>query len=166
MPITVTPAGDADAAELAAVAAATFPLACPESVAAGDIAAFIAANLSEECFGEYLADPDRVVLVAADEGRIIGYTMLIRGADGVELSKMYVLSRHHGSGAADALMRSGIDWAAGTGATTVWLGVNQENARAQKFYLKHGFDVTGTRTFRLGERTEHDFLMSRPLRGL
>ncbi len=166
MPITVTPAGDGDAAELATVAAATFPLACPDSVDPGDVAAFIAANLSEACFGGYLADPDRVVLVAAAEGRIIGYTMLIRGADGVELSKMYVLPRHHGSGAADALMRSGIDWAASAAATSVWLGVNQANIRAQRFYRRHGFDVTGTRTFRLGERTEHDFVMSRPLRGL
>ena len=163
MEISVTPASVADAAELADVAAATFPLACPDTVAAADVAAFIAAHLSEQRFGEYLADPRRVVLAAVDRGRIIGYAMLIRGSDGIELSKMYVLPSHHNTGAAAALMQSGIDWAAQTGATAVWLGVNQKNARAQRFYRKHGFDVTGQRTFQVGADTEHDFLMSRRL---
>lgn len=163
MAIWVTPAGEGDAAELAAVAAATFPLACPESVASRDIAAFIAANLSAERFGEYLADPDRVILTATAEDRIIGYAMLIRHPDAIELSKMYVLASRHGTGAAPALIRSSITWAADTGAGTMWLGVNQKNIRAQRFYRKHGFEVSGTRTFRLGERTEHDYVMTRPL---
>ncbi len=163
MEISVTPAGLSDAAELAEVAAATFPLACPESVAAEDIAAFVAANLSAERFAGYLADPDRVVLAAACEGRIIGYAMLIRGENAVELSKMYVLASHHRSGAAAALMASGIDWASRTGAPTVWLGVNQYNARAQRFYRKHGFEITGNRTFQLGEGIECDYVMARQL---
>ena len=163
MAISVTRADACDAAELADLAAATFPLACPETVPAEDVAAFIAVNLSAECFGRYLADPDRVILTASVEGRIVGYAMLIRGSDGVELSKMYVLAGHHGTGAAAALMQSGITWAEGTGADTVWLGVNNGNARAQRFYRKHGFEVTGTRTFQLGEHTEHDYVMARPV---
>ena len=74
---------------------------------------------------------------------------------------MYVLSTHHRGGAAAALMRSGIAWATGCGARAVWLGVNQENKRAQRFYGKHGFAVSGTRTFRLGASREHDFVMVR-----
>jgi ribosomal protein S18 acetylase RimI-like enzyme len=45
----------------------------------------------------------------------------------------------------------------------VWLGVNQENQRAQRFYAKHGFVVSGTKTFRLGEGVENDYVMVRPL---
>lgn len=163
MAISVTPAREGDAAELAAVAAATFPLACPESVAAGDIAAFIAANLTAEHFCGYLADPDRTILTATADGRIIGYAMLIRHPDAVELSKMYVLADRHGTGAAPTLIRSAITWAAGTGAGSVWLGVNQKNSRAQRFYRKHGFEISGIRTFRLGDSAEHDFVMTRPL---
>ncbi|MCW1959335.1 MAG: GNAT family N-acetyltransferase [Mycobacterium sp.] len=166
MEISVTPAAVGDVAELAVVAAATFPLACPDSVAAEDIAAFVATHLSEARFAEYLAAPERVVLAAREEGRIIGYAMLIRGTgdgDGVELSKIYVLPSHHSAGAAAALLRSGIDWASGTGAARLWLGVNQRNARAQRFYRKQGFEFTGTRTFRLGGHIEHDYVMARPL---
>jgi GNAT superfamily N-acetyltransferase len=174
----VRPALAPDADELAGVAARTFPLACPPSVSAGDIAACIAATLSPQRFRAYLADPDRLVLAATESGRVIGYAMMVRGADPdvasmieprptaqfstmVELSKMYVLPDHHGGGAAAALMEAGITWAAEAGARTVWLGVNQSNYRAQTFYRKHGFAVVGTRTFPVGTVLENDFVMVR-----
>lgn len=178
MQVRVNPATAADLVELAAVAAETFPLACSSSAAAEDIDAFIVATLSASRFGEYLADPDRVVLTATDADRIIGYTMLIRRADSsgvdadvppsvtprpaVELSKMYVLPDWHGSGAAGLLMQAGIAWAEAGGAGAVWLGVNQGNQRAQRFYRKYDFDTVGERTFRLGANLEDDFVMVRP----
>ena len=64
MPVQVSAATDSDLIELAEVAALTFPLACPPSAATDDIDDFIAATLSPQRFGEYLADPDRVVLTA------------------------------------------------------------------------------------------------------
>ena len=172
----VTAARECDLADLAAVAAATFPLACPPSAAPADISAFIAANLSEQRFAEYRTDPERVVLTAADAGRIIGYAMLIRGvgddpavADdvrqrpAVELSKMYVLPEAHGAGASAGLMSAALRHATKFGAACVWLGVNQQNQRAQRFYAKHGFSITGTKTFRLGTHIEHDYVMVRPV---
>jgi len=163
MAVEVCAAGIADADELAAIAAATFPLACPPSADPGDIAACITENLSAERFAMYLGDPQRCVLAARHGGRIIGYAMLIRGDADVELSKIYVLADHHRSGAAAALMDAGLAWAIENGARAVWLGVNQNNERATAFYRKHGFAVTGTRTFRLGSSLEDDFVMVRPL---
>ena len=164
--LRVGPAAAADAAALAEVAAATFPLACPPTVAAADIAAFIDANLTEARFGAFLADPDRLVLAAAESGRIVGYAVLVRAgrdADEVELSKIYLLPTHHRSGAAGELLAAGVDWAAGFGASAVWLGVNRHNVRAQRFYRKHGFEVTGTRTFPLGQSVQDDFVMRRAI---
>jgi ribosomal protein S18 acetylase RimI-like enzyme len=157
--------GSADPDELAGVAAQTFPLACPPETAAEDIAAFIDAHLSAERFAEYLADPRRVIVTAVDDGRIIGYAMLIRDADGdtAELSKIYVLPGHHGSGAATALMDRALATARQWGVRSVWLGVNQKNERAQRFYARSGFTVNGTRTFRVGARLEDDYLMVREL---
>jgi ribosomal protein S18 acetylase RimI-like enzyme len=48
-------------------------------------------------------------------------------------------------------------------AKSVWLGVNQRNQRAQRFYAKHGFTINGTKTFRLGSRIENDYVMVRPV---
>jgi ribosomal protein S18 acetylase RimI-like enzyme len=180
MAVQVTSATERDLPDLADVAALTFPLACPPSATPADIAAFIAENLSATRFADYLADPDRVVLAAHDSvrstGRILGYAMLIRGvvddADvqravtirpAVELSKMYVLPDGHGAGISTALMTATLDEARALGAACVWLGVNQENQRAQRFYAKHGFRASGTKTFRLGEGLEDDYVMVRPL---
>jgi ribosomal protein S18 acetylase RimI-like enzyme len=176
MPVEVTPAVEADLTELADVAARTFPLACPPSVTPDNVAAFIAENLSEERFRGYLADAERVVLTARDGTRISGYAILIRGvatdADvqravslrpAVELSKMYVLPDGHGSGVSAALMTAAIEASTALGAACIWLGVNQENQRAQRFYAKHGFTTSGTKTFRLGDHLENDYVMVRPL---
>jgi ribosomal protein S18 acetylase RimI-like enzyme len=172
--VRIATASTVDAAELAAVAARTFPLACPPSVALADVASFIDANLSDARFAEYLADPQRRIFTAGREGRIIGYAMLISGVSddpevqqavdirpAAEISKMYVLAAHHGSGVATALMDAALAAAAEWGAGCVWLGVNQKNQRAQQFYKKCGFTVNGTRTFQLGAHTESDYVMVR-----
>lgn len=176
MSITVRPARPGDAGEIAAVAAETFPLACPPSADPVDIEAAIAANLSPDRFAGYLADPGRTLLVAVADGRIVGYCMLVGGigedpdvaaavpaGSVVELSKMYVLASHHRSGASAELMRAAIARATDSRAVAVWLGVNGNNERAQRFYRKHGFAVTGARRFRLGDSYEDDFVMVRPL---
>jgi ribosomal protein S18 acetylase RimI-like enzyme len=175
-PYSVTDAPAADVGELAAVAATTFPLACPSTVASDDIATFIAANLSRDRFAGYLSDPSRVVLAARDDQRILGYAILIHGVGQdpdvaravrirptTELSKIYVLPDSHGSGVAATLIDTAARRATATGARSMWLGVNQKNHRAQRFYLKHGFAVEGTKTFQLGTHTEADFVMVRAL---
>jgi ribosomal protein S18 acetylase RimI-like enzyme len=174
--IDVAAATEADLAELADVAARTFPLACPPAVTPENIAAFVAENLSESRFRDYLTDPGRAVLAARDEGRIVGYAMLIRGVPddddvqravtlrpAVELSKIYVLPDSHGAGASAALMTAAVQHAVELDAKCVWLGVNQRNLRAQRFYAKQGFSVNGTKTFRLGAGVENDYVMVRPL---
>jgi ribosomal protein S18 acetylase RimI-like enzyme len=174
--IDVAAANEADLPELADVAALTFPLACPPAVTPENIAAFIAENLSQARFRNYLADPDRAVLTARHEGRIAGYAMLIRGVPddddvqravtlrpAVELSKIYVLPDNHGAGVSAALMTAALRHAFDWDAKCMWLGVNQQNRRAQRFYGKHGFTVNGTKTFRLGAGVENDYVMVRPL---
>ena len=77
--VGIAPRDSVDTDELAAVAARTFPLACPPSTPAHNIASFIDTNLSATRFAEYLADPRRAVLTARNDDRIVGYAMLIRG---------------------------------------------------------------------------------------
>ncbi len=92
---------------------------------------------------------------------MVGYAMVIRADDDAcaELSKIYVLPYHHGSGMAPALMRRALNVARGWGVQRVWLGVNQENQRAQRFYSKYGFRINGTRTFQVGAQVENVFIM-------
>lgn len=60
-------------------------------------------------------------------------------------------------------MTTALRLAGDLGAACLWLGVNQHNHRAQRFYTKHGFTITGTRTFRLGGHHENDYVLMRPL---
>jgi ribosomal protein S18 acetylase RimI-like enzyme len=81
-----------------------------------------------------------------------------------ELSKMYVLPDRHGSGVATALMSRAVATAEDWGVACVWLGVNQANQRAQRFYTKSGFTISGTRTFQVGAGRESDYVMVRASR--
>lgn len=176
--MTVRCAQPADAAALAEVAAATFGLACPPGTPPEAITAFLATTLSEPAFARYLADPARSLLVAESGpgAPFDGYTMLvaadptdpdvagaIRIRPTVELSKIYVREGSHGRGTAAELLERSLDAARSAGALGMWLGTNEENLRAQRFYAKHGFAVVGTKRFKLGDRYEDDLVFERAL---
>ena len=171
--MTVRPAEHGELDALARLAALTFPLACPPGSTAQDQQEFIDAVLSVERFAEYLADPRRDVLVTED---LSGYTMLVAGEPTdddvraalhlrptIELSKCYVHPDHHGAGVAHALMTASLEAARERGAQGMWLGVNQQNARAQAFYVRSGFAIVGTKHFTVGARVEDDYVLERPL---
>jgi ribosomal protein S18 acetylase RimI-like enzyme len=174
--VTVRHARKTDVTGLAELAKVTFPLACPPGSAPEAIAEFIAGSLSEERFEAYLGDAGRTILVAEDESGLCGYTMLIAGEPTdenvaaavsirptIELSKVYVLAGSHGRGVSAPLMAATLDAARERRAVGVWLGVNQLNPRAQRFYEKSGFRVVGEKTFSLGPELHSDFVMERAL---
>ncbi|WP_229073070.1 GNAT family N-acetyltransferase [Actinoplanes sp. DH11] len=153
------------------LAARTFGLACPPGTRQSDIDAFIATNLSEDNFAHYLADPNRIIVIVSEDDQPTGYAMLVVGpiADpdvaavvdattSVELSKFYVAEEQHGTGAAGALMAETLSSAARAGAKSCWLGVNQHNERAAKFYAKHGFEIIGTKRFLVGSEWHDDHI--------
>lgn len=161
-----------DAAGLAACAAVTFPLACPADSRLEDIQEHIRTQLSADRFAELVDRSGHTILCIRDGARIGGWSMIVVGepvdsdvstalstVPAVELSKFYVHPDLHGRGAASALMAATLDLAAASGLAHVWLGVNQENARAIRFYEKSGFRRVGTKRFRLGTRFEDDFIL-------
>jgi ribosomal protein S18 acetylase RimI-like enzyme len=171
MSLTIFRAEPDDASALAELAAETFPLACPPDAPRENIDAFIAANFTVKKFTSYLSDAQRDIFLAVIDGEPAGYTMLVEteptDADvravvtqlpTAELSKFYVLPGHHGSGISAELMSATIEAARDRGVASVWLGVNNENAKANRFYEKHGFVTVGTKRFQLGERWEDDFV--------
>jgi GNAT superfamily N-acetyltransferase len=132
---------------------------------------FIAENLTVDRFEEYVADPDRAVILAEDGGRAVGYAMLVHGepydADvravvthlpTTELSKIYVLPDVQGGVVASALLGAAVEVAREVGATGMWLGTNQHNTRAQRFYEKSGFQRVGTKRFWVGDHHEDDYV--------
>ncbi|MDI6101952.1 GNAT family N-acetyltransferase [Actinoplanes sp. NEAU-A12] len=176
MTITTRYATSGDEPVLHDLARRTFGLACPPGTAQADIDAFIGTHLSADSFRRYLADSGRIIVIVSDEDQPVGYSMLVRGpitdpdvaavvdaATSVELSKFYLAADRHGSGAAPALMTETLRAATGTGAATCWLGVNQRNARAAKFYARHGFAIVGVKRFLVGSEWHDDHIRQRTL---
>jgi ribosomal protein S18 acetylase RimI-like enzyme len=176
MSVAIRAADPDDAPLLHRLAAATFALACPPGTLPEAVTEFIAIHLSEARFAEYLADTSRDLFIATVDGVPAGYTMLLNDEPDdpdvarsiavhptAELSKVYVLVEHHGSGIAAALVEATVEAARKRGAAGVWLGVNQHNTRANRFYQKQGFARVGTKKFRVGNRWEDDFVRERVL---
>jgi tRNA (guanine37-N1)-methyltransferase len=182
--VGVRPGRPEDAAGLAALAAETFPLACPPHMSEQDVAAFIATHLGPEHFAAYLADPQRYrVLVAEGPQGPVGYTLLVLpltvgeppyaedvaslvlDRPAAELSKCYVRTEFQGTGLAGVLLDATTAEAAAhlvdeEPVATVWLGTNKANRRAQRSYARHGFVTLGTRRFRVGDSLEEDVVMA------
>ena len=171
MTITVRSAEITDGALLHELAAATFELACPPGTPPEDARAFVLSQLSTQRFEEYLSDLDRALFLAELDGAAAGYSMLVFGEPGdadvaavvtarptVELSKFYVMAESHGTGLSQELMAATVESARSRGAASTWLGVNQQNGRANRFYEKSGVSLVGTKQFALGDRLEDDFV--------
>jgi tRNA (guanine37-N1)-methyltransferase len=105
---------------------------------------------------------------------VVGYAMLVHGEPTDPdvaacttarpttcLDKCYVHPGHHGAGTAHRLVEATVETARRRGSAGMWLGVNQANVRAARFYDKVGFAVVGTRRFRVGGRVEQDFVRER-----
>jgi ribosomal protein S18 acetylase RimI-like enzyme len=174
--VSIRRATPADAPALASVAAATFALACPPGTTEANIALFIETSLSQQSFEAYLAKDSHRLWLAEDADEPVGYAMAVHGEPTdpdihaavvsrptLELSKIYVRESHHGSGVARHLLDEVLAEAVASSAHSVWLGVNQQNTRANRFYEKQGFVLRGTRFFQVGDSTEADYVRELPL---
>lgn len=168
--VTIRRAKPKDAPRLTEIAASTFYLACPPDFPRDEADLFVAENLSETQFRTWAKARNVQLWVAEIAGVVIGYaTVMLKfpaedlpnqeTEHAAHLSKMYCLPEHHGSGAASLLLTHTMEQARTAGMRTMWLGVNQHNKRAQRFYSRHGFEVGGTRQFVVGEQTHDDFVM-------
>jgi ribosomal protein S18 acetylase RimI-like enzyme len=171
-PFTVRQASLADAAGLAELGARTFRDTYAADNTADDMAAYVATSFSPEIQARELSDPTCRYLLAVVSGRPVGYAFLrggdapavVDGPEPIELGRIYVESAWQGLGVAQALMDASLREAERMGARTLWLGVWERNARAIRFYEKHGLRRVGTHSFQLGADIQVDDIMVRPVR--
>jgi tRNA (guanine37-N1)-methyltransferase len=174
--VTVRRAAEADADGLSRLAALTFPLACTPQTPADVMTTYIASRLDPGSFRGLLADPSCTVLLAEEVHDPVGYAVLVAGEPTdpdvarvirhrptVEIVRFYVHPDHHGSGTAGLLMEHAVATASATTARGAWLGVSEENARANAFYARHGFEAVGQKRFRIGDVWEDDIVRERAL---
>lgn len=170
---TVRRAVPGDAPALSLVGSATFLDAFAGVIDGGDIVAHCVKQHSVAVYDAWLASSDVAVWLAetVDGGAPVGFAVLDRPnlplddlqPDDLELKRIYVLSRFHGSGVGPRLMKEAMDEARRRGARRALLGVYSGNARALAFYAKTGFIRIGARQFQVGAHTYSDHILSLPL---
>jgi diamine N-acetyltransferase len=162
-----------DATALALVASATFLETFAGIVDGRDILEHCVSKHSVEVYEAFLsASAAALWLAEAVEGSApVGYAVLdapqlpvadLR-ADDLELKRIYVLSRFHGTGVGAQLMTAALEEAKRRGSRRVLLGVYAQNHRALGFYAKHGFVRVGERHFQVGAHTYFDHILGRDL---
>jgi ribosomal protein S18 acetylase RimI-like enzyme len=160
-----------DAAALSCFAAAVFPLGGRPDAPPGDLARYIAAELTAGRFAEMIEDRNSEILLAENDNGLCGYALLVESSPHpqieamapAELRKFYVAPAHHGAGVADTLMRKVIANLESRHHDVAWLSVFSENPRAVAFYMRWDFHVVGTQDFLVGADRQRDFVMRRDL---
>lgn len=166
----VRPATTADADAIARLAARTFPLACPDHTPPDAIEAHIRDELNADRFRAHM-DSAEFLVVDGHDGEASGYVMLTTEpppiqtpwSNPLEVRRIYVDASDHGSGIATALMRTCLEVGVRDSHDWIWLGTNEQNLRALRFYEKFDFRIVGQRTFRVADSVESDHVLARPV---
>ena len=161
--MTARRATPADAQTLAALAARTFPLACPPHTPPDAMAEHIATQLSPARFREHMAAGAEFYLIGDEAYLMLAFDRPPIDTDWqrpLEVKRIYVDAHAHGSGLAGQLMKVAFERARQGGHDWLWLGTNKENQRAIRFYEKCGFRIVGERTFFVAETPESDYVLA------
>jgi ribosomal protein S18 acetylase RimI-like enzyme len=168
-PIDIREAVPGDERALALVAGATFLESYAGVLPGDDIVDHCAAHHSPEAYARWLADPRATIWLAEWRGRgsPVGYLLLtpadVPVADpdpsDLEIRRIYLLESLRGQGAGRRLVEQAVAAARERGARRLLLGVYQQNERAIGFYGRMGFEVVGTRRFRVGAHEYDDYVL-------
>ncbi|HEY4320607.1 MAG TPA: GNAT family N-acetyltransferase [Gemmatimonadales bacterium] len=172
--VHVRPGAPADASALAHLAVLTFRTTYEPFNTAANIDQYVGAAFAVDQVRSDLNADNLITLLASVDDELVGYGQLrlhvvtplwVPGRHPVELHRFYVDAAWHGRHVAAHLLEHCVSAAAATGSTSLWLGVWQQNARAIRFYRKHGFHAVGRQEFMLGDDRQDDWLMAKPLAG-
>lgn len=164
-------AGPGDAAVLAQIGARLFEQTYGDSIPADEMAEHIAKDFGPGVQSAELADPSTVSYLVEAGGEVLGFAQIRRRAlpvaadeeADVELWRIYLDRRLHGTGMGRRLLAELGRTARELGSRGVWLAVWKQNARALAFYEKQGFRPVGRQDFHVGGEVHCDLVLRAPL---
>jgi ribosomal protein S18 acetylase RimI-like enzyme len=160
-----------DAEALAALGRKTFVDTFGHLYPPDDLAAFCDQIYATPAQAALIAHPKTVIRIASQGAELVGYCQMgdfklpfdPGGRRAMEIHRLYVIARVQGAGVAAALMEWALTRMRVQGAQDAFLGVYQDNPRAQRFYMRHGFEIVGTYKFPVGATIDDEFIMRRSL---
>jgi ribosomal protein S18 acetylase RimI-like enzyme len=165
-------AAAADANLLSVLAAATFYEAYFEQDNSENLAGYIIDAFNIPQMETELNDPNATFFIAELNDRAVGYAKLREGTTaegvehekGIEINRIYVLEKVQGKKVGLSLIEKCFEAAIEKGFEIIWLGVWEENLKAQRFYAKLGFEKVGKLFFEYGDEVGTNFVLKRNLR--
>ena len=173
MDILIRPGVADDVPAITDLAVTTYIAAFGHSFTPEDLAAHLAHNLAPTNVARFVAEDVVLVAEVAAEAamRLVGFVQF--GTAGPEytptdrcdqeLRRLYVLGEYQNQGAGTLLMEAALAHPQMQAAPAVYLDVWEHNHGAQRFYVRHGFEVIGTRRFEVESdaETSLDLIMVR-----
>ena len=102
---------------------------------------------SMKSFQEAFSSDYSFILVAVDDYRICGFSVLYITAPEAELPDIVVAKEYQGKGVGKGLLKRTIDEASSKGVESIFLEVRVSNAPARGLYDSFGFEEIGTRKY-------------------
>lgn len=158
-----------DCAIIAALAAKTFTESFGHSYRPENLAQHLAEKCSKEFF-EHSISAGNTVLMLHDANTLIGYAKIghvalpvkppiPKGAQ--EIHRVYIDKAFQGRGLGKAMMLHILSLPRIATAAMVYLGVWEENIRAQTLYKQYGFVPHGHYLYAVGDQYDKEMIMAR-----
>lgn len=165
--ITINAAIINDAASLSELCRETFIESFGHCYSEENLNAYLDSAYTEALQKQEIEDPKVTLLLAYCNDELAGFVKFGRNKlpvtpdsnDIVEIHRMYVLKKFQGNKIGELLMLDALEAANKQGIREVYLGVWQENPRAQKFYGRFGFEEFACYHFNVGEQTDRENIM-------
>ena len=169
--LSIRPGEERDADLLADLGARTFSDAYSCTLSAEDLDEYLRKAFSPERMLEDITDPDVLLFLGSVSDTVCAYIKLqptpvrqcVRGANPIELLRLYVLPDCKGRGIGTALLDDGLKTARDKTHKTCWLKVWDENTKAIGFYTNRGFAIVGNEPYPVGSTSRSVVLMACPL---
>ncbi len=170
--VTIRPAALADVLPLRQLSIETFIDTYAAYNTPENMQLYIATNYNTQQLVSELADACIQYFLLYSGAVLAGYIKLrtteeppeLAGKKHIEIERIYVLPAFKGMKLGTRLIECAVETATQQEFEVLWLGVWDENKKAQAFYTKQGFTIFGEHAFVLGTEPQRDWLMMLPLR--
>jgi ribosomal protein S18 acetylase RimI-like enzyme len=161
-----------DAGKIANFAKDTFVETFGQYYKREDLQFHLDANYKVGSFKEKIQDPEHFIYLASDSTKeLIGFLSLGRvklplkdlTSDDRELQQLYVLKQYHHKKIGFQLMQMALDNLKESSCRRLFLGVWENNFKAQKFYSLFGFQPYGEYLYPVGNHVDRELIWVKEL---
>lgn len=130
-----------------------------ESCSAEDLSDYLQKNYSEEAIQNELNDPKNIYHLLYYQEKPIGFSKIvldsahenIQEKKVTKLDRIYILTEYFDLKLGYQLLQYNIQFAKQQDQVGIWLFTWIGNTRAVQFYLRNGFEIIGTHSFKVSE---------------